>query len=719
MATYYSQGTGNWSSTTNWDTVAGGGGSDPASGNEAGMDNHTYIIQVNHTITLDLNMTAWAVGIAGLTITGHATTPGMLRAKYDTDASYGLKIKTGTTIQGTDAAAKGRLLANSDGVWGNTGALPFARKFIISLDGTANITADYLDIALYGIEPGIKSIATYLAKQTVVGSAANDTLTKNSHGYADTTPIMFQVSGGTLPAPLTTTDVYYVRDQTANTFKVALVSGEVAINLTSDGSGTIESYTGHAATNTPTMNVLTDVTGDPQWVSGASVVLVNTNQPWTCAQQRVTINGAPNAGNITISENVGSAQYPGARIFLMTRNVAIRSNTTASINIVSYPSGATHGGVFQCEIRSTAGTGTTFYGTGVVYGTGHTISGTVSGNTYGVLNGTGHTISGTVSGNSSGVYSGTGHTISGTVSGNSSGVYSGTGHAISGTVSGNTYGVETGTGHTISGTVSGNTYGVLNGPGFTISGTVSGNNIGVFNGTGFTISGTVSGNSYGVLYGTAHTISGTVSGNTYDFRYPVGAICRSAAMADPPTFSDRNTAGIGSRAGSLGIYCEDYGGVLGASRAFHPTGDVIKNAAIVRSGGAASSLQVVPLSECKTAGVRGAWTSAQIRVLAWTEMDVPASAQTKTIYIRGSNATAWSTYPTAAELFVEAVYLNHGTLLTHATAVSTAVLTDNTTWTAFPVTFTPAQAGPVRYRVIFGAYTAGAEIFVDNQLATG
>ena len=643
MATYYSQGTGNWSSTTNWDTVAGGGGSDPASGNEAGMDNHTYIIQVNHTITLDLDMTAWAVGIAGLTITGHATTPGMLRAKYDTDASYGLKIKTGTTIQGTDAAAKGRLLANSDGVWGNTGALPFARKFIISLDGTANITADYLDIALYGIEPGIKSIATYLAKQTVVGSAANDTLTKNSHGYADTTPIMFQVSGGTLPAPLTTTDVYYVRDQTANTFKVALVSGGVAINLTSDGSGTIESYTGHAATNTPTMNVLTDVTGDPQWVSGASVVLVNTNQPWTCAQQRVTINGAPNAGNITISENVGSAQYPGARIFLMTRNVAIRSNTTASINIVSYPSGATHGGVFQCEIRSTAGTGTTFYGTGVVYGTGHTISGTVSGNSDGVFGGTG----------------------------------------------------------------------------FTISGTVSGNTNGVYGGTGFTISGTVSGNFSGVLGGTGHTISGTVSGNTNDFRYPVGAICRSAAMADPPTFSDRNTAGMGSRAGSLGIYCEDYGGVLGASRAFHPTGDVIKNAAIVRSGGAASSLQVVPLSECKTAGVRGAWTSAQIRVLAWTEMDVPASAQTKTIYIRGSNATAWSTYPTAAELFVEAVYLNHGTLLTHATAVSTAVLTDNTTWTAFPVTFTPAQAGPVRYRVIFGAYTAGAEIFVDNQLATG
>ena len=76
MSTFYSQGDGNWSTTTNWDTVAGGGGTDPASGNEAGMDNHTYIIQANHAITLDLNMAAWAVGIAGLTITSHATTPG-------------------------------------------------------------------------------------------------------------------------------------------------------------------------------------------------------------------------------------------------------------------------------------------------------------------------------------------------------------------------------------------------------------------------------------------------------------------------------------------------------------------------------------------------------------------------------------------------------------------------------------------------------------------
>ena len=262
------------------------------------------------------------------------------------------------------------------------------------------------------------------------------------------------------------------------------------------------------------------------------------------------------------------------------------------------------------------------------------------------------------------------------------------------------------------------------GTGHTISGTVSGNSTAVYYGAGYTISGTVSGNSYGVYYGTGYTISGTVSGNTYDFTLPGGAICRSATLSAPPTFSGRNTAGMNNRAGALAVYCEDYGGVLGASYAFHPTANVIKQATITRPTGAASALEVSPLTECKTAGVRGALTTAQVRVFEWTEMDVPASEQTKSVYIRGSNTvggkTAWSTYPTAAELFFEAVYLNHGTALTHAVATSTAVLTDNTTWTKCPVTFTPLQAGLVRYRLIFGAYTAAdASIFVDNMLVTG
>jgi hypothetical protein len=135
-------------------------------------------------------------------------------------------------------------------------------------------------------------------------------------------------------------------------------------------------------------------------------------------------------------------------------------------------------------------------------------------------------------------------------------------------------------------------------------------------------------------------------------------------------------------------------------------------------------LRVVPQSACTTTGVRDALVSAQIRVLEWTELDVPTSAQSKSIYIRGGDTGAgWTTYPTGGptgELFVEAEYLNHETALTTAVSTSTAVLTDDTTWVQFSIpSFTPAQVGPVRYRVIFGAYeSGGCEIFVDNQLVT-
>jgi hypothetical protein len=54
---------------------------------------------------------------------------------------------------------------------------------------------------------------------------------------------------------------------------------------------------------------------------------------------------------------------------------------------------------------------------GIYYGSGHTISGTMSGCTYGIRYGSGCTISGTMSGCTYGVYSGSGHTISGTISG--------------------------------------------------------------------------------------------------------------------------------------------------------------------------------------------------------------------------------------------------------------------------------------------------------------
>ena len=55
-----------------------------------------------------------------------------------------------------------------------------------------------------------------------------------AHGFADTAKITF--FNGTPPAPLVEGTVYFVRDATADTFKVAATSGGVAIDLTSAAS---------------------------------------------------------------------------------------------------------------------------------------------------------------------------------------------------------------------------------------------------------------------------------------------------------------------------------------------------------------------------------------------------------------------------------------------------------------------------------------------------
>ena len=707
MATFYSQGSGNWSTLANWDTNAGGGGTDPAS--VAAMDDQTFVIQAGHNIVMDVDISGHTNGVAGLTITSHATDPGMLRA-YGACGAVGLKIKTGTTIVGTNAATKGRILSNLSGVWGETGALAWGNSFLISLNTTAYIDTTYLDISLYDAEPTYKSVETYATKYTCTEAStdvapATDLITfAEATPPAAGTPVMVK-TGGVLPGGLTTTDVYYVRSITdlgaTFTCKLALQNNDTTlVNITSAGSGALYMYSGHSSTSTAVMNVLTDVTGDAQWASGASVVLADGNAPGNYDQQRVTISGAPTSTQITLSANVDSAKYPLAKIFLMTRNVAVRSSCVTAVNIVSYPSGATHGGVFQCEIRSTAGTGTTFYGTGINYGTSHTVSGTVSGCNTGINYGTSHTVSGTVSGCSTGINYGTSHTVSGTVSGCSTGIYSGTSHTVSGTVSGCSTGINYGTSHTVSGTVSGCSTGINYGTSHTVSGTVSGCSNGIRGGADIIITGVFSGNTYDFLFQSANG----------DYLLNLTNIIVRGKATITPTYANRNSA----YGGDQGVYFENYGGSLGSQYAALAQGDVTRVVTPLRSGGADTSIEVVPLSSLAAPNTTP--LTGFVKFFDWTELEVPEdSAITKTIYVKGDS---WSSFPVATQLYFEAEYLNHASLLTTAVIASTEVLTDNTTWTALTVTFTPLQVGPVRYRGYLKCYASSCKVYVDNAIYT-
>lgn len=63
--------------------------------------------------------------------------------------------------------------------------------------------------------------------------ATADTFTKTAHGLLANEPVRFT---GTLPAPLAAGTTYYVRDVTANTFKVSATVGGAAVDITAAGT---------------------------------------------------------------------------------------------------------------------------------------------------------------------------------------------------------------------------------------------------------------------------------------------------------------------------------------------------------------------------------------------------------------------------------------------------------------------------------------------------
>ena len=158
---------------------------------------------------------------------------------------------------------------------------------------------------------------------------------------------------------------------------------------------------------------------------------------------------------------------------------------------------------------------------------------------------------------------------------------------------------------------------------------------------------------------------------------------------------------------------DNYNGVSGRSYSWNQWYATASNGTVVRSGGASKSLEVYHFDICQ--GWRGLITP----IIEWVEWDVPASSQTRTVYIRGGTGGAenWSTFPTADQLFLEAEYCDEAGTNHVAFAISDDVLTDNTTWTAFSVTFVPGKVDRVVYRLRVGVQNiTGVKLYVDPQL---
>ena len=81
----------------------------------------------------------------------------------------------------------------------------------------------------------LPAITVEVPKMTIPTSAVNagtDVITFTGHGLSDTDQITYnQVGGGTLMSNVTDGQTVFVRDKTANTFKIAATSGGTAINI--------------------------------------------------------------------------------------------------------------------------------------------------------------------------------------------------------------------------------------------------------------------------------------------------------------------------------------------------------------------------------------------------------------------------------------------------------------------------------------------------------
>ena len=696
-----------WATATDW------------VGDACPVDNvDSAVIAADCQMLMNQDQSAYT-GLLSVTINGGAA-PGILYFK-DGTSGY-LKLKTGCNLDGTTSTNRGRLLANSDGVWrgvkgttvtgsaaadtltavshgladttlisffpdstadvlpaplvvgknyfvrdaaadtfkvaltsggaaidlttngtgtfGVNTCLAQANKAVIDLQGTSRVITTNLDIVLCCTNPANLYVTTYktaytCTDQTTDINVGTDVITFTSAPPAAGTAVIVR-SSGTLPTPLSADYIYYIRTVSGNTCKLATQNSDATIvDITATGSGTLTMYNGHTDTGTKTINVIEDVTADPCWVTttGHNRVCLVDIAPESYDQQRDTL-ATINAGSMVITtNNIDSVQYPGARIYLSSRNVSIRSNgTSANQNIVDYSGAITLPGVFQCEIANVyqPGTQTTFYGYGINKGTSHIMSGSIFGCNYGAGFGVGHIISGSI-------------------------------------------------------------FGCNYGAGF---------------GVGYIISGKV-----------GYNASDIAVPNTYDFQFGVSwsnalsIILKNAKIPSVPTFYRRNTARIGSQ-GRQGVFSYDHGQVAGAFKCYQPMGDIVKTACD-GTGDAPSVDPDAGHGYCIEASNIQSNCGSYAPVSVFDKHKIWFAAGTYTITYKVQTTYAGIT---AGNLKLTARYLSDDSPLTYAeetNAPSIAQRANDADWTqTLAVTITTLAAGWVELKMELMEYEAGNKLYV-------
>ena len=661
MATITSNQSGAWSATATWV-----GGALPADGD-------AVVIAAGHLVLMDVDQSAWT-GLFNVTITSHATTPGMLY--WAAGTSGYLKVRTGYKILGTNAAAYGRLLANSDGVWGNTGALPYADKAVIDLQGTAYVDCQYLDVALRCTEPTNKYVETYGTAYTLSSvNTSTNVLTFGSAPPAAGTVVAIR-STGALPGGLDSEELYYTRSVSGNDCKLAYYNNDAAVvDITSSGSGTITMYSGHTNTGTAVVNVLQDVTGDAQWVTTSGhnrCVLSNTK---TFDVQFLTLSSVA-AGAITLSANVDGAIAPLSYILLTARNVSVRSSTTTSTYIFDWQSATTRGGVFNCEITSL--NGVKQYGYALYNGTGHTLGGVTANCQFISYSSTSCTFSGVMCCAYELARNAGGHTISGIVSGVQYVLDSAPGCVF--TSAAKVYGccISTGNGSAVFG-------GFYRGidassvTGCVLAGKfVNGVN---FSGIGFLVTGSIIGFDYAIHQDSGGvTISGELKGNYIALNQPVGDVGNGMTLTANVT--DAVVSGRLLSAWKPGLISYNHNGTANDTRSWCAGGTVTHETSTVPSGKSYSS--------------KFTFTSANYpTIVEWDISRIAPLATSFTVHAKND-----STSLSAAQRLRWQIIDGDTDSIGGGTPYAEWISSDSTDWQSSTLSYTRTDDRPLRIRVM-------------------
>ena len=713
MATITSTASGVFSAGATWV-----GGVAPADNTDG------FVIAAGHNVQMDQDQAAWT-GLLGGVISGHATTPGSLYWKDGTSGT--LKLKTGYNLVGTTVGGgRGRLIANSDGAFATTTALAYATKAIILHEGTSKLDATNLDINMRCAEPTNKYVTTYKTKYDFTASAGTVNTTTGVIDIGTTPPaantaIKIRSLGGVLPAGLSADDIYYVYGVSGNTLKLALQSN-VAVTVvipTDVGSGALTLYIGHTDTATGAMSVFEDVFTSDSWTTGDRVVLANIG-PQNYDQQRATAT-ITSASVITLSANVDSVQYPGARIWLVSRNVSIRSSgATAAQPIVDW-SGSTHtGSTVNAEIVNTAGTGTTFYGQGTTLGVSHNIGGAISGCVRGVYAGTSHNVSAVLLASTYGAEFGTGHTFSGPISGCSVGINTGTSAVLTSTaeITGCTTGISgavlctvqagariVGCSTGLATCVSPSMAGVVSGCTIGINGALSVAFIGAIRGCLYgssasqtcAFTGTIDRCTTGISADVVPVVTGTVSNCT------TGLSVARSFMASGATFSG-NTADITHTAATLGN--------IAPSRSFRHGGTANDTRAWSSGGTLTHTTTAGEYPTGKTYAHKFTHTNASYYTVMEWEITRPMGGPLSLVVHAKHDATSlteaqrihWEIVDRASDPFAG------------GTALDQFIAVDSTSWQSDTLTHTKTDDRPLLLRAYCTRASGNSYIYAEEQV---